>query len=101
MYRIIPLRVLRRTAGVKFDEMVPSDIPKIHGIDRIISGEEGSISVNFSTRTKGFDLKDNFNIYNLCKTTGKYILLKDGIEDQPDLNYQYPNDEIKDLFKNN
>jgi len=187
MYRIIPLRVLRRTAGVKFDEMVPSDIPKIHGIDRvthgpnsispgpvedstpavkrpwymhpaqddnlmvlqgtryvdiydpikklgasfivtpdkvykndklyfdgpamvvwpagifhrIISGEEGSISVNFSTRTKGFDLKDNFNIYNLCKTTGHYTLLKDGIEDQPDLNYQYPNDEIKDLFKNN
>lgn len=173
MYRIIPLRVLRRTAGVKFDEMVPSDIPKIDGIDRvihgpnsispgpvddctpavtrpwymhpaqddnlmvlqgtryvdifnpknkeqasfiitpdkiykndklyldgpamvvwpagifhrIISGDEGSISVNFSTRIKGFDLKDNFNIYNLCRTTGTYTLLKDGIEDQPDLTY--------------
>lgn len=36
LYRIIPLRSLRRTAGVKFDEMVPSDIPKIHGIDRVI-----------------------------------------------------------------
>ena len=38
MYRIIPLRVLRRTTGVMFDEMVPSDIPKIHGIDRVIHG---------------------------------------------------------------
>ena len=32
MYRLIPLRMLRRTSGVKFDEMVPSDIPQIHGI---------------------------------------------------------------------
>ena len=38
MYRIIPLRILRRTTGVMFDEMVPSDIPKIHGIDRVIHG---------------------------------------------------------------
>jgi len=38
MYRIIPLRILRRTRGVKFDEMVPSDIPRISGIDRVIHG---------------------------------------------------------------
>ena len=38
MYRLIPLRLLRRTSGVKFDEMVPSDIPKIHGIDRVVHG---------------------------------------------------------------
>jgi hypothetical protein len=185
MYRIIPLRVLRRTSGVKFDELVPSDIPKIDGIDRvihgpnsispgpveevtpvvtrpwymhtaqddnllvlqgtryvdiycpkqkkqasfvvtpdkiykndklyydgpamvvwpsgifhrIISGVNGSISVNFATRNKGFDLADNFNIYKLCTTTGEYSLLKDGIEDQPDLTYKYPNSEIKDLVK--
>lgn len=36
MNRIIPLRTLRRTSGVKFDEMVPSDIPKIHDIDRVV-----------------------------------------------------------------
>lgn len=185
MYRLIPLRNLRRTMGVKFDEMVPSDIPKIHGIDRvihssnsispasiedttppikrpwymhpgqddnllvlqgtryidifdaktlqkasfivtpdqiykndklyydgaamvvwpagifhrIISGSEGSISVNFSTRTDNFNLQDNFNIYNLCTTTGNYQVLKEGHEDQPDLTYRYPNDEIKKLFK--
>ena len=38
MYRLIPLRMLRRTTGVIFDEMVPSDIPKIHGIDKVIHG---------------------------------------------------------------
>ena len=38
MYRIIPLRMLRRTKGVKFDEMVPSKKKKIHGIDRVIHG---------------------------------------------------------------
>lgn len=185
MYRIIPLRILRRTSGVKFDEMVPSDIPKIHGIDRvihgpnsvspgpvedspvpvkrpwymhpgqddnllvlqgtryvdifcpktlqkasfivtpdrvyknekiyidspamvvwpagvfhrIISGVEGSISVNFSTRTDKFDINDNFNIYNLCTTTGDYQLLRDGSDDQPDLMYKYPDKNIRDLIK--
>jgi hypothetical protein len=184
-YRLIPLRVLRRTAGVKFDEMVPSDIPKIHGIDRvihgpnsispgpvedvspptkrpwymhpgqddnlmvlqgtryvdifnpvdkvkssfvitpekvykndklyydgpamivwpagifhrIISGDEGSISINFSTRTNKFNLDDNFNIYNLNTYTGNYTLLKEGVDDQPNLEYEYPNQEIKDLVK--
>ena len=66
---------------------------------RIISGEEGSISVNFSTRTKKFDLSNNFNIYDLCTETGDYKLLKDGSEDQPDLTYEYPNENIKSLFK--
>ena len=185
MYRLIPLRLLRRTSGVKFDEMVPSDIPKIDGIDRvvhgpnsispgpvedwsppvkrpwymhtgqddnlmvvqgtryidifcpkrkkkesfivtpdkifkndklyydgsamivwpagifhrIISGEEGSISINFSTRTKQFSLEDNFNIYNLNTNTGEYITIKDGSDDQPDFSYEYPNEELKNLFK--
>ena len=185
LYRIIPLRILRRTAGVKFDEIVPSDIPKIDGIDRvihgpnsispgpveestppvkrpwymhsgqddnlmvlqgtryvdifnptkkerasfiitpdkifkndklyydgpamivwpagifhrIISGEEGSISVNFSTRTNKFDIKDNFNIYDLNVHSGEYRVIKDGSEDQPVLEYDYPNDELKELFK--
>ena len=34
---------------------------------RIISCEEMSISVNFATRTKKFNLDDNFNIYALDK----------------------------------
>ena len=181
MYRIIPLRILRRTDGVKFDEIVPSDIPKINGIDkvihgpnsispgsidkvkrpwymhthqddnlmvllgtrfvdiydvksktkasfivtpdkiykndklycdypamivwpsgifhRIISGPEGSISINFATRHPGFDIKNNFNIYNLDVKTGNYELLKDGYEDQPDLSYKYPSEEFKNFIK--
>lgn len=181
LYRLIPLRTLRRTHGVKFDEMVPSDIPKIDGIDRvihgpnsispgpvgnikrpwymhsgqddnlmvlqgeryidiyepntkksasfvvspdkiykndklyydgaamivwpagvyhrIISGSGGSISLNFATRTKEFDLDNNFNIYDLDKNTGKSKLLRKGIEDQPDLFYKYPSQEIKKLVK--
>lgn len=187
LYRLFPMRILRRTTGVKFDEMVPSDIPKIHGIDRvihgpnsispgpvedstvpvkrpwymhpgqddnlmvlqgtryvdifnpntkekasfiitpekvykndklyydgpamvvwpagifhrIISGDEGSISINFATRTSKFDINDNFNIYDLNPYTGEHRVIKHGDEDQPDLNYEYPSEEIKDLFKNN
>lgn len=185
MYRLVPLRMLRRTKGVSFDEMVPSDIPKITGIDRIIhgpnsispgpvedisipvkrpwymhpgqddnllvlqgtryidifdqktlskasfivtpekvykndklyyngsamlvwpagifhriiSGIEGSISVNFATRTDKFDIRNNFNIYKLCTETGNYEIIKEGHEDQPDLSYKYPNEELKSLFK--
>ena len=181
LYRLIPLRCLRRTPGVKFDEMVPSDIPKIDGIDRvihgpnsispgpidnikrpwymhpgqddnlmvlqgeryidiyepttmksssfivspdkiykndklyydgpamivwpagifhrIISGNNGSISLNFSTRTEKFNLDDNFNIYDLNKINGKFKLLKKGSEDQPDIYYKYPNIEIQKLVK--
>ncbi len=36
IYRLVPLRTLRNTAKVKFHEIVPSDIPKIHGVDRVI-----------------------------------------------------------------
>ena len=36
MYRLIPLRALRETAKVRFHEMVPSDIPRIDGIDRVL-----------------------------------------------------------------
>lgn len=185
MYRIIPLRMMRRTAGVKFDELVPSDIPSIQGIDRvihgprgispapveditppvkrpwymhtaqddnllvlqgtryvdifdglklikasfvitpdqifknnklyydgpamlvwpagifhrIISGDEGSISVNFATRTQNFDIRDNFNVYKLCTTTGEYTPLRNGFEDQPDYAYTYPNKEMRELVE--
>ena len=186
MYRLIPLRVLRRTAGVNFNEIPKSDIPRIDGVDqvmhgpnsispgsvedstppckrpwymhpgqddnlmvlqgtryidiycpkrkerasfvvkpnkiykndklyydgpamivwpagifhRIISGEEGSISLNFSTRDKNkFNIDDNFNVYNLCTNTGEYFVIKDGSEDQPNLTYSYPSDEMKNLVK--
>lgn len=187
MYRLIPLRTLRNTAKVKFHELVPSDIPKIHGIDRVIheayatspgpvdddtavpirrpwymhpaqddnllvlqgerfvdvfcpvkkklasfivtpdkiykndklyhdapamvvwpagifhrivSGSTGSVSVNFSTRTRGFDLQTNFNIYDLETTTGNHRLIRDGQDDQPDLRYIHTDTTLKDILKN-
>ena len=66
---------------------------------RIVSGVEGSISINFSTRTKGFDIRDNFNIYNLCTRTGEYYILRDGFEDQPIIDYIYPSKELENLVK--
>ena len=66
---------------------------------RIISGEEGSISINFATRTNAFSLDDNFNIYNLNLHTGEYNVIKDGSDDQPNITYDYPNEELKALFK--
>lgn len=36
MYRIIPLRALRSTPSVSFHEIVPSDIPRMDGVDRVI-----------------------------------------------------------------
>ena len=184
MYRLVPLRTLRNTAKVKFHEIVPSDIPKIHGVDRVIheayatspgpvddcpmpvhrpwymhpaqddnlmvlqgerfvdvfcpvqklvasfvvtpdkiyknnklyhdapamivwpagifhrivSGGEGSISVNFSTRKKGFDINDNFNVYDLDLTTGDYRLIRDGKDDQPDLNYVQTDPTLKEIL---
>ena len=66
---------------------------------RIISGEEGSISINFAFSQKEFSLEDNFNVYNLNIHSGEYSILKDGSDDQPDISYVYPNEEIKSLFK--
>ena len=181
MYRILPLRTLRRTAGVLFDEVSKSDIPKIHGIDRvihkangvspgpvgavkrpwymhtgqddnlmvlqgerfvdiycpvrkekasfiitpdkvykngkiyceqpamvvwpsgifhrIISGSEGSISVNLSTRTDKFSLDDNFNIYDLDTQTGRYEVIRDGKLDQPDVLYKFKDEKTKALLE--
>lgn len=184
MYRLIPLRTLRNTAKVKFHEIVPSDIPKIHGIDRviheayatspgpvddcpnpvkrpwymhtgqddnllvlqgeryvdifcpikkmfasfiitpdkiyknnklyhdspamivwpagifhrIISGKDGSISINFATRGHSFDIDDNFNIYDLDISTGNSRLIKDGKEDQPDLTFVQTDQTLKELL---
>ena len=181
MYRLIPLRQLRRTAGVLFDEIVPSDIPSIQGIDRvihkangispgpcegvkrpwymhpgqddnllvlqgerfidiycpkerkaasfivtpdkvykndklycnqpamvvwpagifhrIISGSEGSISINFATRRADFDLSNNFDIYDLDVKTGQYKVVRNGALDQPDFSYKYTDLNLKKLLE--
>lgn len=49
---------------------------------RIESGDEGSASINLASHHEGFDIKTNFNIYDLDLETGEYKLLRKGYEDQ-------------------
>jgi hypothetical protein len=50
---------------------------------RIVScPKEGSCSVNFAARYDGFDIRTNFNIYDLDTATGDYRLIREGHLDQ-------------------
>lgn len=49
---------------------------------RVRSDKEGSASVNFAVHNKGFDIKTNFNIYDLNTATGEYHVLRQGYMDQ-------------------
>jgi hypothetical protein len=49
---------------------------------RIISGEEGSASLNFAVRSEGFDVKNNFNIYSLDENLKTYKSIREGFQDQ-------------------
>jgi hypothetical protein len=164
LYQVILLKEFRRTPGVAFDVMVPSMVPRISAIDRVLhhgnaispgpvgnvekpwymhphqadnlfvlhgvryvelyktehgkierftiapdkiehngvkicdgnavvvwnvgvfhrieSGEQGSASINLATHYEGFDIKTNFNIYDVDTKTGEYKLLREGYKDQ-------------------
>ena len=49
---------------------------------RIRSAETGSASLNFAVHYDGFDIKTNFNIYDLDTETGNFDVLRKGQEDQ-------------------
>ena len=50
---------------------------------RITSSEtDGSASVNFAVRNEGFDIKTNFNIYDLNTETGESRIIRAGHLDQ-------------------
>ncbi len=49
---------------------------------RIVSGKQGSASINFAVHYEGFDIKTNFNIYQLDAETGKFSVLRKGASDQ-------------------
>ena len=57
-----------------------------------------NVLVNFSTRTKEFSLDDNFNIYDLDLETGNSRLIREGIDDQPDLRYIQTDQTLKDIL---
>ncbi|PKL26378.1 MAG: hypothetical protein CVV47_00140 [Spirochaetae bacterium HGW-Spirochaetae-3] len=49
---------------------------------RITTGEEGSASLNFAARFEGFDVRTNFNVYDLDMARRKTTLLRAGYQDQ-------------------
>ena len=49
---------------------------------RIVSGPEGSASLNFAVHYDGFDIRTNFNIYDLDLATGAYRVIREGFRDQ-------------------
>ena len=67
---------------------------------RIISGSDGSISLNFATRNKNFSNEDNFHIYDLNTHTGEHKVIRDGKLDQPDLSYKFKDEALKALVNN-
>ncbi|AIO19478.1 hypothetical protein KQ51_01602 [Candidatus Izimaplasma bacterium HR1] len=53
-----------------------------HVFHRVESKEQGSSSINFAQRTDGFDIKDNFSIYDLNVNTGDFHVIREGHRDQ-------------------
>jgi len=78
LYKVVALTPFRHTPGVSFD-LVPRGI-----FHRIVSGEEGSASLNFAVHYAGIDMRTNFNIYSLQQETGEFAVLREGYLDQTD-----------------
>jgi len=49
---------------------------------RIVSGKQGSASINLAVHSEGFDIRTNFNIYDLNVATGSFKTIRKGAEDQ-------------------
>ncbi len=53
-----------------------------HVFHRIVSGDEGSASINLAVHFDGFDINNNFDIYDLDTASGDYKVIRKGFEDQ-------------------
>ncbi len=49
---------------------------------RITSGSQGSASINLASHYDGFDIRTNFNIYEVNIETGQYRVIREGHKDQ-------------------
>jgi hypothetical protein len=54
-----------------------------HVFHRVLSGPEGSAAVNLAYHHEGFDIRNNFSIYDLNTDTGDYSVIRAGHLDQP------------------
>jgi hypothetical protein len=49
---------------------------------RIVSGKKGSASINLAIHYEGFDIKTNFNIFDVDIKSGEYKVIREGFKDQ-------------------
>lgn len=49
---------------------------------RITSGQEGSASINLAIHYDGWNVQNNFNIYDVDTMTGNYRTIREGFKDQ-------------------
>ena len=49
---------------------------------RIRSGSAGSASINLAVHYPGFDIRSNFNIYDLDPASGEFRVIREGFKDQ-------------------
>lgn len=79
-FEIHPDKIYRNGELVASEGVVLSwDVKIFH---RIVSGDEGSASLNFAVRDEKFDVKTNFNIYDLNEKSGEYTTAREGFKDQ-------------------
>lgn len=80
IFEIHPDKIYRDGELVASEGVVLSwDVKIFH---RIVSGDEGSASLNFAVRDEEFDVKTNFNIYELVEASGEYSTVREGFKDQ-------------------
>lgn len=62
---------------------------------RIVNGDQGGVSINFSTHSKKFNLDDSFDIYHLNRNwCQNHIVTEQGVS-RPVISYKYPDYEVK------
>lgn len=80
-FTVTPERILQ-DGKVLLDEPAMLVWPR-YVFHRIVSGPEGSASLNFAVHYPGLDPKSNFSIYDLDPATGDYRVIREGFRDQP------------------
>ncbi len=71
---------------VKHGTNIVSSVPCVFGwpvdVFHRVQSPNGSISTNFARHFEGFDIRNNFSIYNVDTKTGKYEVIREGFKDQ-------------------
>ena len=79
-FTVTPGRILQQ-GKVLFDGPAMLVWPR-YVFHRIVSGPEGSASLNFAVHYEGIDMRTNFNIHGLDQASGAYRVIREGFLDQ-------------------